>query len=422
MKLSLSALAVLATVSGLSVACGGSDKGNTGDNLGGGGSGGEGGSGSGCAEGEVQMGGACIPLGPGAVPCATMPNSGYDGDTQCLSAPDPSIGMQMHYGPTNYDDPEELSHFTIAPGDEYVDCMFMKTPNENDIHMSDYHVRLRPGTHHMITYVQPQEMPDSVYPEACHQGATFTFLVGATAPNTDISGVGAAGAPEYEGAAMTIKAKSQAAVQMHFINTTDRDRLKEGWINALYMPDDQVKMEVNPITWLGGIGMSIGPHTHVVTQGGSTAQVQISSCTVDPAQAYNPSGLQDGDPGFGDLNIIATVAHAHSHTSRVAAFIQRAGSTERQKFYEDYNWEEPTFVYYNSKVKNPMFDPVTKTTGGLTGQLVAHPGDQLSWECEVNNDSDNLTLKFSDLALTGEMCNVFGVYGPAMQPWSCISL
>jgi hypothetical protein len=260
----------------------------------------------------------------------------------------------------------------------------------------------------MITYVQPGTMPDSTAPEPCRQGPSFTFLVGATAINTDITSVGASGSPEYDGAAMFIKAQSQAAVQMHFINTTQQPHLKEGWINALYMPEKEVKLEVNPITWLGGLGMSIPPHTQVTTQGGSTATTQISSCEVTPAQ--------------GDLDIIATVAHMHSHTSRVAAFIQRVGATERTKFYEDYNWEEPTFVYYNSKVNNPLWDPITKKTGGLSGDLVAHPGDKLSWECEVNNDSDNLTLKFSDLALTGEMCNVFGVYGPAMQPWSCMSL
>jgi hypothetical protein len=361
---------------------------------------------TGCAPGTVAMGGACVPLGPGAVPCANPAKTAFDGDTQCLDAPDPALGMQLHYGPSNYDDPAEMSNFTIAPGEELVDCMFMKTPNETDIHFNDFHVRLRPGTHHMITYVQPQVMPDSTTPVACNQGPGFTFLVGATAPNTDINVTGT-GAPEFDGAAMLVPARSQAAVQMHFINTTDHDRLKEGWINMLYLDNDKVKMEVNPITWLGGLGMSIAPRTHVVTQGGATAASQISDCTVTPDQ--------------GDLNVIATVAHAHSHTQRVAAFIQRAGETERTKFYEDYNWEEPTFVYYNSVTKNAVWDPVAKTTGGLSGQLVAHPGDKLSWECEVNNDSDNLTLKFSDKALTGEMCNIFGVYGPAKQPWNCLS-
>jgi hypothetical protein len=397
---------VAAMLSSLVPACGGThDTGVSPSSQNGGNDGGPGAS-SGCKTGTVAMGGACVTL-QGADPCKTPIHTQFDGDTQCLEAPDPTLGMQMHYGPANYDDPAEIAKFIIQPGDELVDCMFMKTPNTSDIHMDNYHVRLRPGTHHMITYVQPGDAPDSTAPEACNQGPSFTFLFGATAINTDISVIGI-GAPEYEGSAEFIKAKSQAAVQMHFINTTDKPRLKEGWINAFYVPNDQVKMEINPITWLGGLGMAIKPHTAVTVQGGATAQTELSKCTVTPAQ--------------GDLDVLALVAHMHSHTSRVAAFIQRAGSTDRQKVYEDYNWEEPTFVYYNSKTTNQPPDPVAKKTGGITGDLVAHPGDQLSWECEVHNDSDNLTLQFSDKALTGEMCNVFGVYGPATAPWNCMSL
>jgi len=353
-----------------------------------------------CEPGTIAQGGACISL-IGASPCKNPIHTGYDGDSQCLEAPSIEEGMHMHYGPANYDDPIEMSNFTINPGEELVDCMFTKTPNTSDIHMNNYHVRLRPGTHHMITYVQPGDIPNSVVPEACNQASSFTFLVGATAPNTDISATGQNSPIEYDGAAMLIKAKSQAAIQMHFINISDAARLKEGWINALYFPDDKVKMEINPITWIGGLGMNILPQTKVITPGGGA-----SSCTIPAGQ---------------ELNIITVVGHVHSHTERVAAFIDRNDGKGRHKFYEEYNWEDPSFIYYNSATTNSQPDPVTKTVGGDSGQLVAHPGDVMSWECEVNNDSDNLTLGFSDKALTGEMCNVFGVYGPGTKPWSCFS-
>jgi hypothetical protein len=406
MLLRRTALLVLAATASLSVACGGSDKAgkSVGPDTGTGGSSSYGtDAGGGCAAGTALIGGKCV-ADKGALPCTTALNTGFPGDTQCLEPPDPSEGMQMHYGPTNYDDPTEMANFTIHPSDEVVDCMFMKTPTDHNIHMNDYHARLRPGTHHMITYVQQQDHADSVLPEPCNQGPGFVFLVGATSINTDISTTGEGSPAEYSGAAMEVTAKSQAAVQMHFINTSEEDHLKEGWVNAMYYPDDQVKMEVNPITWLGGLGMDIKPGTSVTTEAGG------ASCTV-PA----------GSP---DLDIITTVAHMHSHTTRLAAFIQRAGSTDREKIYEDYNWEEPTFLYYTSTAVNSPPDPVAKKTGGISGDLVAHPGDQLSWECEVHNDgpNDNLELKFSDKALTGEMCNVFGVYGPATTPWSCYSL
>jgi hypothetical protein len=366
-----------------------------------------------CADGYVKAGGACITL-EGATPCKNPISTGFAGDDQCLDAPDPGTGIHMHYGPSNYDDPDELAKFTIEPQQELVDCMFQKTPNEEDVHMNTYHVRLRPGTHHMITYVQPGDHAPSTQPEPCNQGAQFTFLVGATSINTDISAVGAA--KEYEGAAMLIKAKSNAAIQMHFINTTEDTHLKEGWINGLTVPNDEVKLETNPITWLGGIGMSIKPQTQVTVKGGTDAAQQLSSCEVTDAT--------------GPLNVMAVVAHAHSHTQRVAAYITRKDTNERVKFYEDYNWEEPTFMFYNSGVKNPQPDAQAKLTGGISGQLTAQPGDKLSWECEVHNDgaSDVNTLMFSDKALTGEMCNIFGVYSNAADPqgatspWACISL
>ena len=50
-----------------------------------------------------------------------------------------------------------------------------------------------------------------------------------------------------------------------------------------------------------------------------------------------------------------------------------------------------------------------RIAGGHSGVLEFEPGDRLGWECEVVNDSD-VTLRFSDEAITGEMCNVFGEF------------
>jgi hypothetical protein len=390
----IGSVGVIAAFSTLLVACGGSSA--TGRASGSvDGSGGSGGSGpSPAADGGVSD------IGPGADPCDPF-SSGYEGDSQCMKAPAPDKGFQLHYGPASYDDPAELANFMIQPSDELVDCMFAKTPNPDTVHVNYYHSRLRPGTHHMITYVQPTEHADSTKPEPCAQGPSFTFLVGATSETTDISPTGKNNAPEFEGSALKIGARSQAAIQMHFINTTDHPRLKEGWINVLYVPENEVKLEVNPITWLGGLGMSVPPKAHQVVQAGG------DGCIVP-----------DGE----DRDIITLVAHAHANTSRVAAFIQRAGSDTKEKVYEDYNWEEPTFVYYNTKTENAPPDPVKKVTGGFSGRLTAHAGDKLSWECDVTNPWDNITLHFSDKAFEGEMCNMFGVYAPSTGgPWSCLS-
>jgi hypothetical protein len=332
----------------------------------------------------------------GAAPCIDF-STGFAGDSQCLAAPPEDKGFQLHYGPSNYDDPEEVNKYIIQPSEELVDCIFTKTPNKADIYVNEYHARLRPGTHHMITYIEPGDRADSTAPEECRQGAEFTFLVGATTLTTDITAGGPDSAPEYKGSALKIPATSQAAIQLHYLNTTSEPILKEGWINVLYA--DTVTLEVNPITWLGGIGMAVPPRSkQTIIAGGGT-------CTVSQ-----------------DLNIITLVGHAHAHTTQISTYIQRAGSSDKQLIYRTYDWHEPGFINYNSVTINDAPDPVAKTMGGISGILVAKPGDQLWWECEVNNTTD-IVLQFSDKALTGEMCNIFGVYAPSTgSPWSCISL
>lgn len=335
---------------------------------------------------------------PGAIPCAIKINSGFDGDDQCIEAPNVGTGFQLYYGPSDYDNPDELNKFLMAPGDEYVDCLFRKTPNTSDVFVNQYHARLRPGTHHMITYIQPELREDSVLPEPCRQGASFTFLVGATTITTDISGTSGDSGPEYAAAAMPIPAQSQTAIQMHYVNTSSESILKEGWINVIYF-NDEVDMVIHPITWIGGLGMSVPPLTkQIVTAGGD-------SCIADRP-----------------LNIITLVGHAHANTERVTAFIDKADGA-RDLVYETYDWSEPGFISYNSAVTNDSPDSIIKQQGGWSGVLSVEPGDRMSWECEVNNQHQDVTLVFSDRAYDGEMCNMFGVYGPSMGgPWSCFSL
>jgi hypothetical protein len=205
---------------------------------------------------------------PGAQPCEPL-STGYAGDEQCLKAPAPEAGFQLRYGPSSYDDADEIAKYLLEPGGELVDCVFVKTPNPTEVFVNQYHARLRPGTHHMITYTQPEARADSTQPEDCRQGAEFTFLVGATTPTTDILPDRGGGAPEDVGLALPIPPVAQAAIQMHYVNTGEEPLLKEGWINVVYLAESEVTGLVNPITWIGGLGMSVPPRTtEVVTSGG----------------------------------------------------------------------------------------------------------------------------------------------------------
>jgi hypothetical protein len=109
-----------------------------------------------------------------------------------------------------------------------------------------------------------------------------------------------------------------------------------------------------------------------------------------------------------------------SHTTRLSAFIQRA-SGARDTIYEDYAHQAPFLAMFNSVMQNPSPSAATGTSGAVSGVLSAHPGDRISWECDVQNDTD-AALRFSDSVTSGETCNLFGYYASGAAPWSCISL
>jgi len=154
--------------------------------------------------------------------------------------PDPSIGFQLHYGPARYDDPEEIKKYLIMPGEETTDCVFVKTPNEVEIFHSEYHGRMRPGSHHLLVYTKSTESPDSAGPEACNLGVDTAMILGAQKPKIDIDR-SENPAPENDGMAQKLAPRAQAVLQMHYINTTSRPTLREAWANVVYTDPSAVK-------------------------------------------------------------------------------------------------------------------------------------------------------------------------------------
>src|SRR5690349_11543843 len=64
--------------------------------------------------------------------------SQYPGDCQALTAPDPGKGFQLHFGPTNYDDQQDVGRFLLPKGEVNV-CLHMTTPNTEDMYFNEYH-------------------------------------------------------------------------------------------------------------------------------------------------------------------------------------------------------------------------------------------------------------------------------------------
>jgi len=349
----------------------------------GGGTGGSGGSGG---SGGVDAGG-----NPGATPCNI--HSGYEGDEFCILPPDPSKGFQLHYGPKNYDDPEEVKKYVLMPGQETTDCVFMKTPNEAEVFHSEYHGRMRPGSHHMLVFTRSNDVADSDAPQACNQGLDTAMILGAQTPTIDIDR-SQNPAPENDGLAQKLTPRAQAVFQLHYLNTSNKPMLREAWANVIYRDPSTVKILSDPIFFLAGLAANIPPGTTRVSKG----------------QAVAPQ----------DVRLVAATGHYHAHTVRFSAWSVIGG--ERRQIFEDYDWHDPKMFTFDSLQVNAPWKPEEKKAGAWSGLLNLGPGDRIEWECEVVNDS-NVTLRFGDAVYTGEMCNMFGYYAPTTgRPWSASNL
>lgn len=340
------------------------------------------------AGGSVDTGGGG---NPGATPCNI--HSGYEGDEFCILPPDPSIGFQLHYGPKNYDDPEEVKKYVLMPGQETTDCVFMKTPNDVEVFHSEYHGRMRPGSHHMLVFTRSSEWPDSAAPEACNQGLDTAMILGAQTPTIDIDR-SQNPAPENEGLAQKLLPRAQAVFQLHYLNSSTKPMLREAWANVIYRDPSTVKVLSDPIFFLAGLAANIPPATTKITKG----------------QAVAPQ----------EVRLVAATGHYHAHTVRFSAWSVIAG--ERRQIFEDYDWHDPKMFTFDSMQQNSPWSAAEKKAGAWSGLLNLAPGDRIEWECEVVNDG-NVPLRFGDAVYTGEMCNMFGYYAPTTgRPWSASNL
>jgi hypothetical protein len=211
------------------------------------------------------------------------------------------------------------------------------------------------------------------------------------------------GAPEDSRIASETPAHQQVSINLHFVNITDTPKVMEIWVNmiAIDYPASEIKQRIKAMEWYGGVGMDIAPGVHTTIEGATDGSCQ-------PPE---------------ELRILGVTGHVHASTTRFAMYMQRAGESTKTQIFEDYNWEEPTVFRFNSTTTNTAPDAVAKMPGAsISGQLLAHPGDQFSWECEVVNKRQ-VNLTFSDRAYDGEMCNVFGMFASTnpQGPWSCFS-
>ena len=304
-------------------------------------------------------------------------NTVFDGDDRCIAPPDPSVGFQLHYGPSDYDNPDEIAKFTLKPGQETNDCYFMKTPNDTDVYYSGYEMQMRPGSHHLIGQSRTAPVPDGFAPCDQNDGVPAGLFAATQTPVLDAR---TDPAPENAGFGRAVPAHTQAVLNFHVINTSDKDSLREAWLNYYYIPQDQLKAQRSAVDLNGGLGYAITPGTHKT--------YQFSCSPTVPTR------------------ILGLAAHMHAHALRMTVY--KASGGQLTKLLENYSWEDPAALLYDTAHTNTPAVPTTLTPGGdVSGDLTLQPTEAIQWECEVNNDS-NATLTFRNEVFTGEMCLVGG--------------
>jgi hypothetical protein len=293
------------------------------------------------------------------------------------------MGFQLHYAKMDYKDPASEAPYVLQPGQESIDCYYLKSPNTSDVYLGGYQYSLRTGSHHFNVDVNTTAQADGLATCGVNDNAPG-LLGGTTIPVDDER---SDPAPENAGLAVKLPANSQVALNFHVINTTPKPILREAWANYLYIDPSQVKGYRGNVFLIGGIGYQIGP--------GTKQTFQYACSPTRPTR------------------ILDLYAHMHAHSTRMTVWKVSGG--QPSLVYETYSWAAPTQIKYDSVHTNTMPDRTAKTPGGASGPLVVQPGDSIQWECEVDNTS-NTTLTFRNEVYTGEMCIVTGEMVPDDNP------
>ena len=290
-------------------------------------------------------------------PCGL--HSGYTGDDRCLAAP--SDGIQLHYGPASYDDPGVVAPYMLAPGEEITECAIV-LPSHPQLWIASYEASERSGFHHLTVFTAAANTP---LPTAnpCTGATTNIFLIQSAHEDRDVTH----GAPEYAGAAFGADAGA-FVMQIHAINSTEAPMMREVWLNL-----HTVASTDKPLTWVsvsGGHTMAVPPQTKQT--------IKSSAAPVGYART-----------------LVELSGHMHAHSTEMRA------SFDGKLIYSTRTWAEPDSTWY--------------TSNGV-GAVTIPAGQPLTWECDVNNDTD-ATLRFGNQVQTAEMCNLFGIIA-GVKPWA----
>jgi hypothetical protein len=328
----------------------------------------------------------------------------FPGDQYCILPPPPDKGFQVGVHPGGnveywkkmwaadysfYEDPALTAEYELLPGDEELQNYLadFEAPSDERYYYRR-HFRGRGGSHHSAASFTGFEVTEGWQETGeVFLGRLGSDLVFAQDVYSDIPQNTLEPSLEEDGIGIELTPNSGITFNLHHLNTGDAPLLRENWINAWYIPREEV---TRPL---------LGVH-------------------VDIPVDY-PIGVELDNEGVvrvtAETQVLSLLGHRHAWTTRFHAWVVRA-SGEEELIYDSYDWHDMPAFAYNSVAENPK--PGKGVDGASTGPLVLHPGDEVHFNCHVATTDERAIrlgvplpkepLKWDNRAFAGEMCLLTG--------------
>ncbi|HVW26844.1 MAG TPA: hypothetical protein VHC69_15855 [Polyangiaceae bacterium] len=341
----------------------------------------------------------------------------FPGDEYCILPPPDDQGIQVGLHPQGDDYWNQMwagdmsgydnasGDWIMSPGTETTQNYLGGADNPNPENYYRTYFRMRTGSHHNIITLQQKGAPEGWKPTTgealpglfdTSNGALIGILGGQQRPD---DGQPATLEKPAEDAGLYLKWPASPAIlyNMHHINTTTEDILREGWVNIWWESDATIQE-----TWFMGMGsdqiaMNIPPGS-----------------TVDYHYSWTIGGTSP-------TRLVRLFGHRHFWTENFSSWIERQGDTTPDLIYDSFDWSEMPTYRYDSAVKNPTPDPDTRTDGAASGIVLLNPGDKLHFNCHIEytdarastnsaapTPEVNGNLRFANETFKAEMCIGFG--------------
>jgi len=311
------------------------------------------------------------------------PSTDYPGDDKALCPPKEGEGFQLHFGPDNYDDVDEVARYLADPQEENEECEYVRMPNTEAAYVNQFAGTMRPQSHHMILWGPVgEDHPEGLSDCGAAAGLASGFLLGSQTPTVYLPDLASPTTPEESKTVNMIAPDMLVALDLHYVNRTPDTILRESWVNLYTTELRDIDQVLNPI-FLAGARISVPPM--------STGTTFNYSC---PAEV--------------DMQVSLLSGHHHANSPRFSVWVQRTGSTDRELVYESYNALDPLMATYADNYALPVPNRDNGISGGKSGKLNLAAGDRLVWECEFDNPT-NVTVSMGETSVD-QMCNLFGAY------------